>query len=198
MREGLWLRLERENDFLVVGEAANAADACAGVRATRPDLVLMDINLPGESGLGAIARIRRDFPTVKVIALTGGTESDAAQNALLAGANGFLRKEEAGDELIRAVRLVLQGKVYLSPDAAAVLTEALLHRTALAAPGLTGREIEVLQGLADGLSYKQIADRMKLGQKSIETYRARLVKKIGVSSRAEITRYAVRNGYTSL
>jgi two-component system nitrate/nitrite response regulator NarL len=194
LRDGLRLRLQQEKDFSVVGEAANAAEAYAMVRETAPDLVVMDLNLPGENGIVATGRIHASWPKVRILVLTGEVSDSAAHDAMLAGANGFLRKEDASDDLVRAIRVVVAGKTYLSPDAAGAVTQALFAKTAAPESELSERELAVLKGLAEGLAYKQIADQLGIGAKSVETYRARLVKKTGCATRAELVRYAVRKG----
>lgn len=198
LRDGLRLRLQQESDFVVVGEAANATEALAQVRATEPDLVVMDLNLPGENGIVATGRIRAAWPKTRILILTGEVAGDAANDAMLAGANGFLRKEDAGEDLVRAIRVVMAGKTYLSPDAAGAVTQALFTKAASSAPALTERELAVLKGLAEGLAYKEIADQLGISAKSVETYRARLVKKTGCATRADLVRYAIRKGIVAL
>jgi DNA-binding NarL/FixJ family response regulator len=195
LREGVRLILQREADFAVVGEAANAAEAYDCIARTSPDLVLLDLNLPDENGLGATRKLRANSPTLRILVLTGEVADTAAHDALLGGANGFLRKEDASDELVRAIRVVMTGKTYLSPDAATAVAGALVKKaSAPAEPELSARELAVLKGLASGLSYKEIADQLQVSAKSVETYRARLAKKTGNGSRADLVRYAVRKG----
>lgn len=195
LRDGLRLRLQQEEDFTVVGEAANAAEAYDCVARTAPDVVVMDLNLPGESGIVATARIRQEWPTVRVVVLTGEATERVTQDTLLAGAHGFVRKEDASEDLARAVRVVMTGKTYLTPEAATVVTQALVTKPAAPrGPELSERELAVLKGLAEGLSYKEIAGQLDVSVKSVETYRARLVKKTGCATRAELVRYAIRAG----
>lgn len=195
LRDGLRLRLQQEPDFAVVGEAKNAAEAYECLERTPLDVVIMDLNLPGENGLVATARIRSTFPAACVIVVTGDFAAASAHDAILAGASGFLRKEDAADELVRAIREVCGGKVYLSPDAATVVTKALLAKpNASEGPSLSEQETAVLKGLAEGRSYKEIASELEVSTKSIETYRVRLVKKTGCSTRADLIRYAIRHG----
>ena len=195
LRDGLRLRLQQEEDFTLVGEAANAAEAYDCIDRQAPDVVIMDLNLPGDNGLIATNRIHAAWPQVRVIVLTGDIGPASAQDALLAGATGFLRKEDAAEELVRAVRTVAAGKVYLSADGATAVTQALLSKTAAnRQPELSEREVAVLKGLAEGQSYKEIASDLQLSAKSVETYRARLVKKTGCSTRADLVRYAIRSG----
>lgn len=195
LRDGLRLRLQQEPDFRVVGDAATAAEAYRCVEQLKPEVVIMDVNLPGDNGLVATARIKASWPSTRVIVLTGEFAANTAQDALLAGANGFLRKEDASDELTRAVRSVMEGKTYLSPDATTAITQALLAKpSAPKETELSERELAVLKGLAEGLSYKEVAAELGIGAKSVETYRARLVRKTGCETRADLVRYAIRRG----
>lgn len=195
LRDGMRLRLQQEPDFTVVGEAATANQAAACVEQTQPDVVVMDLNLPDETGLVATTRIRASRPQTRVVVLTGEAAATSAQDAMRAGASGFLHKEEASAELVRAIRVVMAGKTYLSPDAATAVTNALVAQsTAPRVPELSERELAVLKGLASGSSYKEIADQLKISPKSVETYRARLVKKTGTATRADLVRYAIRQG----
>lgn len=194
LRDGLRLRLQQEPDFSIVGEATNAAEAYQCLARISADLVIMDLILPGDSGLVATAHIRREWPAIRVIVLTGDFAAASAHDAILAGAQGYLRKEDAADELVRAVREVIAGKVYLSPDAATVVTQALLAKPLFESPGLSEQETAVLKGLAEGRSYKEIASDLEVSTKSIETYRVRLVKKTGCNTRADLIRFAIRSG----
>ena len=194
LRDGLRLRLQQEPDFSIVGEAANAAEAYQCLARTSADVVIMDLILPGDSGLVATAHIRKEWPTVRVIVLTGDLAAASAHDAILAGAQGYLRKEDASDELVRAVREVVAGKVYLTPDAATVVTQALLAKPSSESAGLSEQETAVLKGLAEGRSYKEIASDLEVSTKSIETYRVRLVKKTGCNNRADLIRFAIRSG----
>lgn len=195
LRDGLRLRLQQEVDFTVVGDAGNAQEAYACIERNAPDVVIMDLNMPGDHGLEATRRIRAKWPRIRIIVLTADLAGAVTRDALVAGANGFLRKEDASDDLARAIRVVVDGKTYLSPDAASAVTAALVAKTlAPSEPELSERELAVLRGLATGLSYKEIADQLSVSPKSVETYRARLVKKTGSSTRADLVRYAIRKG----
>ena len=202
LRDGLRLRLRVEPDLEVVGDAGSLREAYQQIESTRPDLVIMDLNLPGESGLDAIAKIRTSWPGARVLVITGTTDPGAAREVVQAGAEGFVRKEDAIDELPRAIRAVMAGKVYLSPGAAAAVTQALRGEPPAAAPGagpqaLSEREREVLRGIGEGITYKEIAARLDLSVKSVETYRARLARKLGCSSKVELAHHAVRLGLVS-
>lgn len=198
LRDGLRVRLSREPGIEVVGEAGSAKETLAVIEKTRPDLVVLDLGLPDKSGIEVTAEIRAARPATKIIVLTGSNTESAARDAIMAGADGFIRKEDAAGELVRAIHVVLAGQTYLSPAAATAVARALRQPSAPVAaaevPRLTEREQEVLRILAEGRSYKEIASRMKVSVRTVETHRARLVRKLGYGTRAELVRYAVRLG----
>jgi len=200
VRTGLRLRFGREADFEVLADVADATAAYAIIAEQAPDLVVMDLDLPGEDGLAATTTIKARWPKTRVLALTGSKPANVARAALLAGADGLVFKSEASDDLVRAVRTIMDGKVFLSADAATALAAYLRESSVspASAPGsgpeLSARERSVLKGLADGLSYKELAAELGVSVKSVDTYRARLVKKLGCSSRAELVRCAIRLG----
>lgn len=200
VRTGLRLRLQREEDMDVVGDAADADAAYALIAAHTPDLVVMDLDLPGEDGLAATTTIKARWPRTRVLALTGSKPTDVVRAVLLAGADGLVLKSEASDDLVRAIRTIAGGKVFLSADAASAMVACLRDTVAwseappCSGPELSARERSVLKGLANGLSYKEVAAEMGVSVKSVDTYRARLVKKLGCSSRAELVRCAIRLG----
>jgi len=200
LRDGLRLRLRVEPDLEVVGDAGSLHEAYRLIESTRPDAVILDLNLPGESGIDAITRIRASWPGTRVIVVTGTTDPGAAREVARAGAEGFVRKEDAIEELPRAIRAVTSGKTYLSPGAAAAVTQALREPAAAggagtSAPhGLSERELEVLRGIGEGITYKEIATRLDLSVKSVETYRARLARKLKCTSKVELAHHAVRLG----
>ncbi len=198
VRTGLRLRLQREDDFEVVADAADAASAYALTSAHAPDLVVMDIDLPGEDGLTATKTIKERWPHTRVLALTGRNPLEVVRGVLQAGADGLVLKNETSDELVRAIQTISAGKAFLSPDAATALvsclrqTETPVTTEPCSDPGLSARERSVLKGLADGLSYKEVAAEMGVSVKTVDTYRARLGKKLGCANRAELVRCAVR------
>jgi DNA-binding NarL/FixJ family response regulator len=199
LRDGLRLRLRVEPDLEVVGDAGSLAEAYRQIDSTRPDMVVLDLNLAGESGLDAIAKIRGSWPGTRMLVITGTTDPGAARGVAQAGAEGFVRKEDAIDELPRAIRAIMAGRTYLSPEAAAAVTQALREEAPSAASrgapqGLSERELEVLRGIGEGITYKEIAARLDLSVKSVETYRARLARKLGCTSKVELAHHAVRLG----
>ncbi len=194
LREGLKLRLQTEADFLVIAEMSSAEELYRTIVDSKPDLVLMDFELPGDDGVKAAKKVRTLSPETYVLLLSGSKRPVPAQEVILAGAGGFIRKEDAGTELVRAIRQVLDGKTYLSVDAATSLAASIREREANPEPSITEREQDVLKLVADGLGYKEIATEMGVSIKSVETYRARLGKKLGLHTRAELVRYAIRKG----
>ena len=193
LRDGLRLRLQHEDAIKVIGEAATVREAYHILEQQPVDVVVMDLNMPDVNGLAATARIRQLWPAVRIVVLTGDASETAPNDAILAGAHGFIRKEDTSDELVRAIQTVIAGKVYLSPDAATAIARGLVSRPeSTGAPELSERELAVLKGVAAGLSYKEIASELQVSVKSVETYRARLVKKTGCNTRADLVRYAIR------
>lgn len=195
VREALTLRLAQHPDLEVVGEADDYASALKLIAETRPDLVILDIGLKSGNGLDLLKRLRQRGDQTRVLIWSMYQESLYAERALRAGALGYVTKERATEELISAIRQVLQDKVYLSP----AMTELLLARTVggrarTSSPEecLSDRELEVFRLLGQGLTNRAIAEHMKLSPKTVETYRQRIKEKLGVATTAELVRHAVR------
>lgn len=200
MREGLRALLEREQ-FEVIGEAENGAEAVTLAHDGAPDIVLMDISMPVLNGLEATRRIMSDRPNTKVIALSMNADRRYVVAMFEAGAVGYLLKNAATDELLIAIRAVAMGRKYISPAVADGLIEHVLEQARSAPPperGLSPREREVLQLVAEGQSSKQIADHLGLAVPTVETHRRQIMEKLNLHSIAELTKYAVREGITSL
>lgn len=203
LRDGMRFLLARESDMEVVGEAANISSALDLVRRKKPDLVIMDLQLPDGSGIDALRMLQAEFPQLKVLMVSGSRPDSSVRESLDVGAAGFVFKEDASGELVRAIRSVMQGKAYLCPSAATALLSGLgaakaAASTAVPDEELTAREREVLKGVAEGLRNKEIADQLQVSIKSVETYRARLMKKLQCESAADLVRCAVRRGLTRL
>ena len=198
VRQGLRRLLEQEAGITVVGEAANLQSALDLIRQHAPGVVIMDVYLSDQSGIEAGRRILQEFPGIKLIALTSDANPQTATQALRAGFAGYVIKENQVDELIRALRLVVAGKLALCPIIAAGMTQSLLAVLAddelLGKPELTERERKLLVLVAEGKRNKEIADELQVNPKSVETYRFRLMKKLGCASMAALVRYAVREG----
>ncbi len=201
MREGLRAILEKEHDLEVVGEAANGRDAVAEARRLRPDVVIMDVAMKDLNGIEATRQIRAERPEAKVVALSSHSDRRYVTAILSAGASAYILKANAYDELRRAVRAAISGKSHLSAEVAGAVIEAAVavDRPQRSAFGiLSAREREVLQLLAEGQTSPQISQCLHLSVTTVETHRRNLMGKLGIHSVAELTKYAVREGLTSL
>jgi len=202
IRQGLHSLLEKEADIEVVGEAADGREALELVRKTAPDIVIMDITMPNLNGVDATRRIVSEFPSVKVIALSIHSDRRFVADMLKAGASGYILKECLFDELVRAIRAVAGGGTYLSPRMTGQVVADYVKRLAATVnsqfAALTEREHEVLQLLAEGRTTKQIALRLHVSDKTIEANRRQIMDKLNIHNIAELTKYAVREGLTSL
>jgi len=200
VRTGLRLLLEAEPDLAVLAEASTAAEAVDRVAELKPAVLLLDISMPGGGGIGAIERLRKTSPETRVLMLTMHDDPEYLRVALVSGAAGFILKNAAGAELISAIRTVHQGRTYVDPTLAGAALRGILSAAERASAGdnptdrLSPREIEVLRQLALGYTNKELANRLELSVKSVETYRARVSEKLGLSGRAELFRYALENG----
>ena len=201
VRDGLRILLEQQEDMEVVGEADNGRAAVELACTLAPNIAVLDIGMPDLNGIDATKKLAADAPLVKVIALSMHSDRRFVEGMLQAGAVGYLLKDCAFAELARAVRTVVAGQVYLSPAISGVLVSDYLNKSAAAATPndvLTDREREVLQLLAEGHGTKAVAARLHVSTKTIETHRQRMMTKLDLHSIAELTKYAVRAGITSL
>ena len=202
MREGLRALLEKEANIEVIAEAADGRTAVQLARKLSPDVVIMDISMPDLNGMLATRQIIDDIPGVKVIALSMHSDAQFVTGMLKAGASGYLLKDCAFTELAHAVRVVTAGQTYLSPGIAGVVVEQYLrHVPQTDSPTyspLSGRELEVLQLLAEGKTKSQIASLLHVSVKTVNSHRRHILEKLGVSSDAELIKYALRKGLTSL
>ncbi len=196
LRAGLRMLLAAEG-LEVVGEASDAEEALREVMRTSPDVVILDITMPGLSGLEACPRLKELSPGVKILVLTMHEDEGYLQRLLRAGADGFVLKRSAHTHLVEAVRAVAAGGTYVDPAVAGVLVSGYLApRRARQVPEetLSARELEVLKHVARGYTNRQIAEMLFLSVKTVETYRARAMEKLGLSTRAEVVRYALEKG----
>ncbi len=202
VREGLKNLLEKQSGLNVVAETKDGLEAVRLVREHLPDLIIMDITMPGLNGIGAARRIKEVCPTAKIIILSMHADRRYVLEALKAGASGYLLKDSAFDELIQAIKAVFKSKIYLSPDITDVLVRDYLVNERDGDPTayslLSAREREVLQLLAEGKSTRQTADKLSISVKTVETHRQQLMQKLNLHSVAELTKYAVREGLTTL
>lgn len=199
LRAGLRMLLNAQPDIEVIGEAVDGAQAVEQARRLQPDIVLMDITMPGMDGLAATKDIRKCCPGVKVLALTMHDDPEYLRQMLRAGASGYVVKKAADVELTTAIRAVHRGEVFLYPSVARGVVEDYLDGPSPARGGeeadnLTDREREVLRLIAQGYTNREAADRLCISVKTIETHRAHLMEKLEIRSRAGLTRYAMQKG----
>jgi len=198
VREGLKALINSQSDMEVVGEAADGLIACTLSATLGPDVVVMDVTMPRLTGSQATARIRQECPTVRVLALTVHEDKAYIRQLLAAGAVGYVLKRAAAAELIQAIRAVATGGVYLDPTMASKVVGGFIGTTAVVAASagaLSEREADVARQTAAGHSNKVIAAKLELSVKTVETYRARAMEKLGLHSRADLVRYAVQEGW---
>lgn len=198
VREGLKALINGQADMSVVGEAADGEAACQMARALTPDVLVMDLSMPLLSGAEATARVRRECPSVRVLALTVHEERVYLTQLLRAGAAGYILKRVAAAVLVQAIRAVASGGVYIDPAMAGSLVEGYLEQDIGTQPAhgpLSDRERDVLMRIAQGFSNKEIAAQLGLSVKTVETYKGRVAEKLGLRSRVEIVRYAAQKGW---
>ena len=196
VREGLIGLLAAQSDFVVCGEAAGVAEARQLVASTTPDVAIIDLTLSDGSGIDLIKELRTKCPAVKLLVLSMHNESLYAERALRAGAVGYVSKHEASRTIVQAVRTILAGKLYLSPT----MTELVVQRAFVAGADLsrpavdrmTEREREVFELIGQGLSSRQIAVKLEVSPKTIETHREHIKEKLELTTSTELTRYAVQ------
>ncbi len=202
VRSGLRALLEKQGDLEVVGEVADGREAVRSARELEPELVVMDVEMPGLNGIEATRQIAAEVDGVRVLCLSMHSSRRFVEAAFEAGAAGYLLKDSATDELVRAIRTVLSGRTYVSPAVSDAAIGPLRRRGspvgASAFTRLTGREREVLQLLAEGCSTEQIATRLHLSPKTVYYHREQVMEKLGIRSVAGLTRYAIEEGLTSV
>jgi DNA-binding NarL/FixJ family response regulator len=194
VRSGLRALLATQQDLLVVGEAAEGLSFLDAVDAARPDVVVMDVSMPVLDGIEATRRLKAAMPEVKVITLTAREERSYLELIMAAGASGYVLKRSAADELVLAIRAILAGGVYLDPSMAASALAPLRHCNATPSR-LSEREAEVLRMIAEGHAVKDVATRLGISTRTLETYRARAMDKLGLKTRADIVRHALQRGW---
>lgn len=202
VRVGLRMLVQAQPDIEIVGEASSGPEAIELVESHQPDVVLMDVTMPGMDGIEATRQLKTRCPSVAVLALTIHEERDYFFEMLQAGASGYVPKRAAADELLRAIRMVFQGEIFLHSSVASALVKDFLQHgrvdSEVDLPTLTEREREVLILIAEGLTNKQIGQRLSISPKTVARHRDNLTKKLRLSSRAELTRYAIQKGLVSL
>jgi two-component system response regulator NreC len=195
VRAGLRRVLEAEPDIEVVGEAGTARDAVLEARATKPDVILLDVVMPGESGIDVLPRLLKEAPATKVLVLSMQDDPRYVREAFAAGACGYVLKEAADSEVVGAVREVAAGGQYLHPALGArVISAEEEARAAMEADPLSDREREVLRLLALGHTNQEIAKMLFISVRTTETHRAHIMQKLRLKTRAELVRYALAHG----
>jgi two-component system response regulator NreC len=195
VRSGLRLLLDREEDMEVIGEAGNAKDAIFRARALKPDVILLDVVMPGESGIEVLPRLLKESPETKVLVLSMQDDPSYVREAFGAGASGYVLKEAADEEVVSAVREIADGGHYVHPALGARMVAAeAQERAAAEADPLSEREREVLRLLALGNTNQEIAQALYISVRTAESHRAHIMQKLGLATRAELVRYALSHG----
>lgn len=198
LRDGIRLLLSSQEDIEVVGEAGDGEEAIVKARELKPDVILMDISLPKVNGIEATKMIKAERPEAKILILTMHEDEEYVFPLLAAGASGYILKKTASSELISALRAVAEGNAFLHPAVAKTVLEK--YRQGQPAPsaggpdGLTEREVEVLRLVAQGLSNREIADRLFISIKTVQAHRSNIMEKLNLHDRVELAKYALRKG----
>lgn len=199
VRQGLKLLIDRECDLEVVDEASDGADAINRAVLEDLDVVVMDLSMPGTSGVIATRRLKERRPALPVVSLTRHADQSFLEELLRAGASGYVLKQSPHSELFRAIRAVAGGQQYIDPALTHHLAAPFLAqertRTRLGRPAITGRETEVLRLVAQGHSNKEIAARLEVSIKTIEVHKANAMRKLGLNGRIELLKYALHQGW---
>lgn len=201
LREGVKLLLATDPDIEVIGLASNGLEAVRLAADEKPDVILMDIQMPGVDGIDATERIRRQSPTTKVLVLSQLDNEEYLVRVLQAGALGYVLKQNASEELVSAVHTVHNGHVYLTPLMASRFVQMHFRKEAEKkdrSKQLTPREEEVLKGIAEGLTNQQIADDLCVSIKTVQTHRGNIMEKLNLHDRVELVKYAIRSGLVQL
>jgi two-component system response regulator DevR len=192
VRRGVRELLEAEDDLEVVGEAGTAAEALARIPSTRPDVAVLDVRLPDGDGVEVCRDIRSQHPEVACVMLTSFADDDAVYAAIMAGAAGYLLKQVRGTDLVDGIRRVGRGESLLDPAVTTRVLERIRHRPEDELSGLTEQERKILALIAEGLTNRQIGERLYLAEKTVKNYVSNLLAKMGMSRRTEAAAYAAR------
>ena len=203
VRQGIKALLSEEADLEIVGEADNGREALTLVEKLHPDVVLMDISMPGLNGIEATHQICQRHDDVKVVILSMYASEEYVFQVLRAGAAGYVLKQSDSSEVLTAIRAALAGGSFLSPPISRTVIDDYIHRAEARGQGddldpLTSREREVLQLLAEGHSNKEIAEQLSISVKTVESHRSNMMSKLDVSNKTELVRYAIRKGWATL
>ena len=200
VRKGLQTCLARHGKLRIVGEAADGDEALRKTRELLPDVVLMDISMPGMNGLAVTEVLRKELPQIKVLILSVHHNKEYIFRVIQAGAHGYVSKEAPPEDVLRAIESVSEGEPFFSEDIARAALNEFVSSGGKKEPfaQLTSREREVLVLIAEGKSNKEIADRLGIGVRTIETHRERIMRRLNIHSVAGLTKYAIANGLISL
>ena len=198
VREGVRMILASQDDFEVVGEASTGREALHQARALKPNVIVMDISMPDMTGIEATKKIHSELPDTQVLGLTMHEEESYVFELLRSGAAGYVLKRAAAEDLVAGVRAAHQGQAFLYPSVARMVVQDFLERATTAdkgtLDGLTDREREVLTLIAEGLTNQEIAGRLFISIKTVQTHRAHIMEKLNLHDRTELVRYAIRKG----
>ena len=194
VRSGLVKILKEESDMMILAETSGYAELFASLKNSRPDIILLDISIPGKNGLEILKEVKQYYPAVKVLMLSMHPEDRFAVRAIKAGASGYVTKESASEELVRAIRQVYNGGKFITPS----LTEKLVNYFEILGnkpehEKLSDRELQIMNMIASGKKVKEIADELSLSPATIATYRARVLEKMNLKSNVELANYALRH-----
>jgi len=203
LREGLRALLDQDASVEVVAEVDNGRDAVRAVGALKPDLVLIDLSMPGMDGLTAIREVHRRYPEIRLLVLTVHKTEEYIRSALEAGASGYVLKDASRQELLMAIRTVRAGKTYISPEVSERIVSGFLDggkapKVLAVSEGLTARERQVLKLVAEGRRNKDIADFLCISVKTVEKHRANLMRKLNLHTASALTAFAIENGIVDL
>jgi len=200
LREGLRLVLQAEPGFEVVGEAGDTDTAWEAVNRLKPDFVILDLDLPGVGGAAFAVRLREQRPAIKIVIFTGRADPQFVDRTLSCGVQGYVLKTGAASQLVAALHAGLAGQTYLSPEISTLVVNRYrqkIETSDSAGRVLSARQLEVLKLIAEGQTTKEIAFALGLSTKTIESHRLQLLEKLGVTSVAQLTKYALREGLTT-
>ena len=202
VRQGLALMINREPDLVVCGEAEEAQAALIAIEELRPDVLVVDISLPGPDGIDLVKTVRARQASLPVLVLSMHDESIYAERALRAGANGYIMKQEATERVLIAIRRILKGEVYLSDRAASRVVKQYMRGSAAARPSplsdLSDRELEVFRLIGEGHGTREIADALRLSVKTVETYQTHIKDKLSLRNARELVQHAIEWNLTAL
>src|SRR4030043_912381 len=200
LRDGIRALLDLQDDIEVIGEASEGKEAIEKAQELLPDVVIMDIAMPGMDGLEATRRIKKKNPKMKILVLTQHDNKEYILSVIKAGASGYVPKRALGSELVSAIRAVKEGDSFLYPSAAAALIEDYLQQTRDEGPydQLTAREREIFKLIAEGHISREIADMLFLSLRTVQGHRLKIMEKLNLHNRTELIKYAMRKGLVSL